>query len=225
MDSIFAIIALVAFYALQALAAKKRKSMPPPDPDAPTDEVNAEMADALAEIRQALGMGEPESIEPPREVVLKPAGTEVTQSPAHGEVTKRTSEVRRATAPTRLSDTARKTPRPQTSDEFHRVVTGRPDAESTFESRREEWNVREAAKSTWPSRRVLTGGTPKEDAFESGASTFRDPLKDHNHLPPLKAVSIAAKPRRRRLRTPEEIREAIITAEILGPPKALRHKK
>ncbi len=223
MDSILAIVALVAFYLLQALAAKKRKSMPPPDSEAPLEERNVEMQDALAEIRQALGMGEPASVESSRDVVVTPAGARSTAAPA-GSDTKRTAAPRRATTPTRIADATAKTSAPQTSDEFHRVVTGRPDAESTFESRREEWNAREKAKTNWPSRRVLTGATPMEDAFESGASTFRDPLKDHDHIP-LKAISIAAKPRRRRLRTPEEVREAIITAEILGPPKAQRHRK
>ena len=221
MDSIFAIVALVVFYALQALAAKKRKSMPPQDSDAPLEVRNDEMQEALAEIRQALGMGDDALGEPSPDVIATtPAAGTIT---AGADEPKRTAAPRRATAPTRIA--AAKTSPSQTSDEFHRVVTGRSDAESTFESRREEWNMREAAKSNWPSRQIPTGATPKEDAFESGASMFRDPLRDHDHIP-MKAVSIAAKPRRlRRLRTPEEIREAIITAEILGPPKALRPRR
>jgi hypothetical protein len=221
MDSIFAIVALVVFYALQALASKKRKSMPPQDSEVPGEEINVEMQDALAEIRHALGMGDPAPAASPPDAVE-------TSAPAAAEPgdARRTAAPRRATAPTRIADATATTSRPQTSDEFHRVVTGRPDAESTFESRREEWNAREKAKTNWPTRRVLTDATPTEDTFESGASTFRDPLRDHDHIPPLKAVSIAAKPRRRRrLGTPEEIREAFITAEILGPPKALQSRR
>ncbi|MFT4604765.1 MAG: hypothetical protein ACI9W4_001501 [Rhodothermales bacterium] len=219
MDSILPIVALVAFYIFRALTDKKRKSMPPPPDDSgvPVDGRSSDMQEALAEIREALGMGEPTSTDAPTEVVVAPPASEGL---------KRTSAPRRANTPTRIADSAARTsaPAPQTSDEFHRVVTRKPEAKSTFQSRREDWDAREKAKTDWPSRTILTSAIPTEESFESGGSTFRDPLRDHDHIP-LKAVSIAAKPRRRRLRTPSDIREAIITAEILGPPKSLRHRK
>lgn len=209
MDSILAILALIAFYALQAMAAKKRKAAESQGealehegaPDFQGSGVEDEMADALAEIRQALGMGTP----PPETPVPAPRPSPEVSKP-------------KATPPPRPVETREAE---RLSDEFHRVKTGKPDAETSFNKRKSEWTTIDAPKRKWPTRKVLTQKTPLEERFESKKTVFRDPLKDHDHIA-VKAVPLTKSSRVKRFATPQEIREGIIAAEILGPPKALR---
>lgn len=216
MDSILAIVALIAFYALQAMAAKKRKAAESRGevldhegaPEYQGPEVEDEMADALAEIRQALGMGTP----PPE-----------TQAPTQSPAPRQSPEVSQPKTPARSRPVETREAE-RLSDEFHRVKTGKPDAETSFNKRTSEWTTIDAPKRKWPTRKVLTQKTPLEERFESKKTVFRDPLKDHDHIA-LEPVAKAKSARVKRFATPKEIREGIIAAEILGPPKALRNRR
>lgn len=234
-QNVIAILALVAFYLFQALAGRKKRQQassgePPPEPVRPgtsstpgqaTSQVG-EMDEALAEIRRALGMGPaPEPAPPPVPVpTVSKSGTR-TERAAPGKTRTANSEagpsrtLRAGPEKTRISGGL-------TSDEFHQVVTGRPDFEERFEKQKSEWKSPTAPVKPGPAP------TPKPVVPRlkaTGQGEFRDPLRDHSHLdkPPVVETG-AGKAGAGSPRYPDAdaLRRAFEDTLILGPPRAYK---
>ena len=203
------LIGLLVFYVLRAIAGNKKRG---PVPEAPREGPVGELDEALAEIREALGAGRPPAApEPP------------ARQPGAGQ--SRPQIVTRPSPPPA-------SPKPVTaaSDEFHRVLTGRPDADRVFDKQRTEWKApaRSSAEDRFESQRSEWKAPVRprtEDLFERKKGEFVDPLVGHDHVGRGGPVRVSARSERPRLGTSDSLREAIILAEILGPPKALRGRR
>ena len=233
MDLIISIIALAAFYLIQVLASRRQRQQESPEPEADF-ELPRELSDALSEISEALG-GKPERRPAPPAPGPGHSGSTTTGPPRPSP-----------TGPPRPAPTGQARPAPtrpvpspgrastSASDEFHRVVTGRGDAEERFENAGSEF--RPAVRPMPPpqklkARSMPPRGAPKrkpsrlqEDRFEKEGMPFGDPLAGHDHIPGLdeQVPEGVAREISGPFQSQKELRNAVIAAEILGPPRALK---
>ncbi|MBO6575524.1 MAG: hypothetical protein JJ896_11015 [Rhodothermales bacterium] len=208
MDGVIYLILFLVFWVVSNLAARRKAPPQGEAPGADGPQQSEELQRALAEIGEALGFpgpGRPPERAPERapEPVRVERGGIATAGPE------------RARAEPAL-----------TSDEFHRVVTGRPDSEERFERARSEWKGGQQPvkpEFRWPTSKPKPPPR-REDAFEAMGSEFRDPLVGHDHIAREPSKRLAPTPAAEALplNSPDDLRKAIILAEILGPPKALQ---
>jgi hypothetical protein len=202
----------------------KRPNIPRPSRTAaggaasPVPAPPTEFDQALAEIRQVLGMGKPStgSPGPTGESIPEPWETSGLEPAVESKI--------------------------EASDEFHRVVTGRSEMEDSFEAAGGEWKTPGGGPSApgpgGPSvpdpsgRKVPAPTSPSaaqrfhrtEAAFESNIAGFSDPLKDHSHRArrnePKGAAPPSSKERRERFIGPDSLRRAVVAAIVLESPRS-----
>ncbi len=228
----FQIIVLIAFGLVSLLnaLAKKRKAREAAarqaqgegvSPDEAPEAGPMELETALDEIRQALGMGTPDADAAPRP---SPAPPQAQPTPRQAQPTPRPA---RASPPPRSAGETTTS----ASDEFHRVLTGRPDSEQLFEDKKREWKSAGKWNADGSTKVAISGKSPDaaakrfhqtEEAFRHDVADFGDPLLGHSHsdTPSVQAKGRGATTKRSLLATPDSLRRAIVVSMILGSPRS-----